>query len=352
MRGGEKVLENICRAYPNADIFTHVYNKNNISKIITSHNIRTTFINKLPFSRYLYKYYLLLMPYALKKLDLKKYDLIISCESGPSKGIIKNKNSYHVCYCHTPMRYLYDMRNEYLKKYNFLSKKIINSFFNYLKKWDYMTSQKIDLIISNSEFVSNRIKKYWNRNSIIINPTINLDEFSISKSKKSYYIVLSELVSYKRIDIAIEAFNKNKKELYIVGSGSLLNKFKRISKKNIRFLDNVSDMQKISYLSNAQALIFPGIEDFGITPLESLASGTPVIAFKDGGVLDYLKENENAIFFNKQTSNSLNRALVKFEENKEKFSPDSLRKTILEFSDQSFINKLKKIINKNFKNEN
>ena len=352
MRGGEKVLENICRAYPNADIFTHVYNKNNISKIITSHNIRTTFINKLPFSRYLYKYYLLLMPYALKKLDLKKYDLIISCESGPSKGIIKNKNSYHVCYCHTPMRYLYDMRNEYLKKYNFLSKKIINSFFNYLKKWDYMTSQKIDLIISNSEFVSNRIKKYWNRNSIIINPTINLDEFSISKSKKSYYIVLSELVSYKRIDIAIEAFNKNKKELYIVGSGSLLNKFKRISKKNIRFLDNVSDMQKISYLSNAQALIFPGIEDFGITPLESLASGTPVIAFKDGGVLDYLKENENAIFFNKQTSNSLNRALVKFEENKDKFSPDSLRKTILEFSDQSFINKLKKIINKNFKNEN
>ena len=186
MRGGEKVLENICRAYPNADIFTHVYNENNISKTITSHNIRTTFISKLPFSRYLYKYYLLLMPYALKKLDLKKYDLIISCESGPSKGIIKNKNSYHVCYCHTPMRYLYDMRNEYLKKYNFLFKKIINSFFNYLKKWDYMTSQKIDLIISNSEFVSNRIKKYWNRNSIIINPTINLDEFSISKSKKSY----------------------------------------------------------------------------------------------------------------------------------------------------------------------
>tara|TARA_B100001175_G_scaffold314592_1_gene324263 strand:+ start:334 stop:1392 length:1059 start_codon:yes stop_codon:yes gene_type:complete len=352
MRGGEKVLENICRAYPNADIFTHVYNENNISKTITSHKVRTTFINKLPFSRYLYKYYLLLMPYALKKIDLKKYDLIISCESGPSKGIIKNKNSYHVCYCHTPMRYLYDMRNEYLKKYNFLFKKIINLFFDYLKKWDYKTSQKIDLIVSNSEFVSNRIKKYWNRNSIVVNPTINLDEFSISKSKKSYYIVLSEIVSYKRIDIAIEAFNTNKKELYVIGSGSLLNKFKRISNKNIRFLDNVNDIQKTSYLSNAQALIFPGIEDFGITPLESLASGTPVIAFRDGGVLDYLKENENAIFFNKQTSDSLNRALVKFEENKDKFSPDSLRKTILGFSDQIFIEKFKEIININFKNEN
>ena len=352
MRGGEKVLENICRAYPSADIFTHVYNENNISKTITSHNIRTTFINKLPFSRYLYKYYLLLMPYALKKLDLKKYDLIISCESGPSKGIIKNKNSYHVCYCHTPMRYLYDMRNEYLKKYNFLFKKIINLFFDYLKKWDYKTSQKIDLIISNSEFISNRIKKYWNRNSIVINPAINLDEFSISKSKKSYYIVLSELVTYKRIDIAIEAFNTNKKELYVIGSGSLLKKFKRISKKNIRFLDNVSDMQKASYLSKAQALIFPGIEDFGITPIESLASGTPVIAFKGGGVLDYLKENKNALFFNKQTSDSLNRAVVKFEKNKNKFNSDNLRKTILGFSDQSFIDNLKNIINKNFKNEN
>ena len=352
MRGGEKVLENICKIYPNADIFTHVYNKNNISKIINNHNIKTTFINKFPFSKYLYKYYLPLMPYALKKLDLRGYDLIISCESGPSKGFIKNKDAYHVCYCHSPMRYLYDMKNEYIKKYNFLFKKIINSFFNYLQKWDYKTSQKIDLIIANSKFVADRINKYWNKDSFIINPTINLNEFSISKNKKSYYIVLSELISYKRIDIAIDAFNKNKKELYVIGSGSLLKKFKKISKNNIRFLNNVSDIQKISYLSNAQALIFPGIEDFGITPLESLASGTPVIAFKAGGVLDYLIENENAIFFNKQTSNSLNRALAKFEENKNKFNSDSLRKTVLKFSDQSFINQFKKIINKNFKNEN
>ena len=352
MRGGEKVLENICRAYPDADIFTHVYNKKNISKTINSHTIKTTFINKLPFSKHLYKYYLSLMPYALKILDLREYDLIISSESGPSKGFLKNKNSFHICYCHSPMRYLYDMKSEYLNKYNFFFKKIINLFFNYLQKWDFKTSQNIDLIIANSKFVSNRVKEYWAKDSVIINPTINLNEFSISKSKKSYYIVLSEIVSYKRIDIAIEAFNTNKKELYVIGSGSLLNKFKRISNKNIRFLDNVNDIQKTSYLSNAQALIFPGIEDFGITPLESLASGTPVIAFRDGGVLDYLKENENAIFFNKQTSDSLNRALVKFEENKDKFSPDSLRKTILGFSDQIFIEKFKEIININFKNEN
>tara|TARA_S200000501_G_scaffold370390_1_gene411462 strand:- start:3977 stop:5035 length:1059 start_codon:yes stop_codon:yes gene_type:complete len=352
MRGGEKVLENICHAYPNADIYTHVYVKKNISRIINNHQIKTTFINKLPFSRYLYKYYLLLMPYALKKLDLKKYDLIISCESGPSKGIMKNKNSYHICYCHSPMRYLYDMKTEYLKKYNFLFKKIINYFFKYMKKWDYQTSQNIDLIISNSEFISSRIKKYWRRNSIILNPTIDHNQFFISKRKKSYYIVLSELVSYKRIDIVIDSFNNNKKELYVIGSGSLLNKYKRISKKNIIFLGNVSDIQKASYLSNAQALIFPGIEDFGITPIESLASGTPVIAFKGGGVLEYLKENKNAIFFNKQTSDSLNRAVVKFEKNKNKFNSDNLRKTILGFSNQSFIDNLKNIINKNFNSEN
>ena len=128
MRGGEKVLENICRAYPNADIYTHVYNKKYISKTIRSHTIKTTLINKLPFSKYLYKYYLILMPYALKTLDLREYDLIISSESGPSKGFLKNKNSFHICYCHSPMRYLYDMKSEYLNKYNFFFKKIINFF--------------------------------------------------------------------------------------------------------------------------------------------------------------------------------------------------------------------------------
>ena len=351
MRGGERVLENICKAYPHADIFTHVYNKTNISKSINNHNIKTTFINKLPFPKYLYKYYLPLMPYALKKLDLRGYDLIISSESGPSKGFIKSKNSYHICYCHSPMRYLYDMRNEYLKEYNFLFKKIVDLIFNYLKKWDYKTSQKIDLIIANSQFVSNRIKKYWNKNSIIINPTINFDEFSISKNKESYYLILSELVDYKRIDIAIDAFNENEKKLYVIGSGDLLKKFKKISKNNISFFNNVTDNKKANYLSNAKALIFPGVEDFGITPLESLASGTPVIAFKAGGVLDYLEENINAIFFNNQTSDSLNRAIIKFEENKIEFNSENLRNTVLKFSDESFINEFKKIVSKNINNE-
>ena len=347
MRGGEKVLENICRAYPDADIYTHVYNKKNISKTISSHTIKTTLINKLPFSKYLYKYYLILMPYALKTLDLREYDLIISSESGPSKGFLRNKNSFHICYCHSPMRYLYDMKSEYLNKYNFFFKKIINLFFNYLQKWDFKTSQNIDLIIANSKFVSKRVKKYWVKDSVVINPTINLNEFSISKNKKSYYIVLSELVSYKRIDIAIESFNKNKKELYVIGSGSLLKKLKKNSKKNIKFFNNISDIQKASYLTNAQALIFPGIEDFGITPLESLASGTPVIAFKKGGVLDYLEENKNAIFFNKQTSNSLNRALIRFEEKEQKFKSNTLRNTVLKFSNERFTDKFKKIVNEN-----
>jgi len=351
MRGGERVLENICKAYPHADIFTHVYNKTNISKSINNHNIKTTFINKLPFSKYLYKYYLPLMPYALEKLDLREYDLIISSESGPSKGFIKSKNSYHICYCHSPMRYLYDMRNEYLKKYNFLFKKIVNLIFNYLQKWDYKTSQKIDLIIANSQFVSNRIQKYWNKNSIIINPTINFDEFFISKNKESYYLILSELVDYKRIDIAIDAFNENGKKLYVIGSGSLLKKIKKISKNNISFFNNITDNQKVDYLSNAKALIFPGIEDFGITPLESLASGTPVIALKAGGVLDYLEEGINAIFFNNQTSDSLNRAIIKFEENIIQFNSENLRNSVLKFSDESFIHEFKKIVSKNIYNE-
>ena len=305
MRGGEKVLENFCKIYPDAEIYTHVYNPNNISSLINSHSVHTTFINYLPFSNKLYKYYLPLMPLALKFVNLNKFDLIISLESGPSKGFRKNKKALHVCYCHTPMRYLYDMKNLYLKDYSILFRKLIELVIFYLKKWDLSTSRSIDIIIANSNFVSNRIKKYWNRNSEVIHPSINLSDFTLADKKKDYYLILSELVEYKRIDIAINAFNKNKKKLYVIGDGPLMNKYKKISKSNIKFLSSLSNGDRNKHLSNCKALIFPGIEDFGIVPIESMASGTPVIAYKKGGALDYLKEDINGMFFNEQNSKSL-----------------------------------------------
>ena len=348
MRGGEKVLENICEIYPKADIYTNVYDRNNISDKINSHNVFTTFIDKLPFSKKIYKYYLPFMPIALKKINLKKYDLIISSESGPAKGIVKGKNAFHVCYCHSPMRYIWDMHNQYLSSLNIIAKNGLRLFKNYLKKWDINSSKNIDLIISNSNFISNRILHCWSKKSVIINPGINLNDFSISNDNKDYYLVLSELVEYKRVDLAINAFNINKKQLLIIGKGPLYNKLLNVSNKNIKFLGWQSEEMKSFYLKNCKALIFPGIEDFGIVPLECMASGRPVLAYKKGGVLDYLKEDVNGMFFNNQTVESLNSCINDFENKKNEFSPKLVQNSIKDFSTTIFKDKLYKVITSNY----
>ncbi|MAW74440.1 MAG: glycosyl transferase [Candidatus Marinimicrobia bacterium] len=344
MRGGEKVLENICEIYPKADIFTHVYDKKSISTKINNHNIYTTFINHLPLSRKYYKYYLFLMPLALRLLNLKKYDLIISSESGPSKGITKSNNSFHICYCHTPMRYLWDFYYEYYNSLNILGKIGLSIFKKYLKKWDVRTASSLDLVISNSRFVSDRIGRCWNKKSFIVHPGIDFSYYLLSKSKQNFYLVISELVDYKRIDLVVDAFNLNKKEILIVGKGPLYNKLLNISNNNIKFLGWQTEEMKLFYLQNCKALIFPGIEDFGIVPLESMAVGKPVIAYKCGGVLDYLKEDLNGKYFNEQTTDSLNYCIQNFELNEKTFVPSKIRKSIKNFSNSNFKNKFKEIV--------
>ena len=281
MRGGEKVLENICDLYPDADIFTHVYNPICISDKINSHNVYTTFINRLPFVKKYYQYYLPLMPIALKKINLNKYDLIISCESGPSKGINKY-NAKHICYCHTPMRYLWDMHDIYYENYNVIAKLGMKIFIKYLRKWDLESSFNIDRIITNSKFVSNRIAKYWNKESFVVYPGIDTSKCKKDNIDNNYYLIISEIVSYKRIDLAIEAFANLNHKLIIIGDGPLLNKYKKKCSSNIEMLGWKEDYEKDIYLSNCSALIFPGIEDFGLVPLEAMVFGKPVIAYIAG----------------------------------------------------------------------
>jgi len=335
MRGGEKVLENICSLYPDADIYTHILDKDKISDKIKNHNIYTTFINKLPLSSKLYKHYLPLMPFALKRLKLSSYDLIISSESGPSKGIVKNKDAIHICYCHSPMRYIWDMSKVYYKNFNYFEKIGYKSFVKYLQSWDLKSSSNIDLIVANSNFVKERIKRHWNKDSVVVNPTINFKKFN-NLNDKGYYIVISELVPYKRIDLVIKAFNENSKKLIIIGDGPLMEEYKLLSKPNIEFTGYVSDDKKIKFLSESKALVFPGIEDFGIVPLEAMACGKPVIAFNGGGAIEYMENGKNAKLFDQQTSKSIIQAIKEFELESHNYDSKNILKSIHKYSDDNF----------------
>mgnify|MGYP001215611990 CR=1 FL=1 len=347
MGGGEKVVEYLCDLYPEADIYTHVYDQTKISDKINKHNVNTTFIGKLPLSKKYYKHYLPLMPLALKLLNLNEYDLIISSESGPSKGFCKKGNSIHICYCHSPMRYLWDLSNEYNKKFNFLEKIVSKIVFPFLRKWDVKTAKDIDLIIANSNFVSNRIFNCWQQQSKVIHPAINYSEFSISSNVSDYYLVLSRHVPYKKIDIVIEAFNVNSKKVIIIGDGPNLKEMQKISKtENIKFLGWLDDKTKKKYLSECKALLFPGIEDFGIVPIEAMASGRPVIAYNKGGALDYVVENTNGLFFDKQTPDCLNNKINEFEINYEKFNPALIRDSVKKFDKKYFFKEINKEISK------
>jgi len=326
MRGGEKVLESLCNLFPSADIYTHVYNPENISDVIKKHNIITTEINKLPFASRLYQKYLLLMPNALEKLDLKDYDLILSSESGPAKGIIAPPNSIHICYCHSPMRYLWNMYFEYYNNAGYFSKIVMKNKFKDLRVWDFISAQRVDAFIANSYNVQKRIKCYYRRDAYVIHPPIDLKRFYISPNKENYYFILSELVHYKRVDIAIKAFNTLNLPLLIAGKGSEEKKLKKIANKNIQFLGRISDTEVIEYLSRAKAFIFPGEEDFGIAPLESMASGVPVIAYAKGGALETVVDNITGIFFKEQNEVGLINAVQEFETKYNNFDPVSIRR--------------------------
>ena len=344
MRGGEKVLESLIDIYPSADIYTHVYIPSKISDKINNQKIFTSFISKIPFSSKFYKHLLPLMPLALRFLNLKKYDLIISSESGPTKGVKKSRNSLHICYCHTPMRYIWDMKSEYMKNLSIIEKILAKLIFPFIKKWDFNTSQKIDKIICNSNFVKKRINLFWNRDSKVIHPPINIEDFHISDNIKDYYLILSQMVSYKRVDIAVDAFNKSKKKLLIVGEGEQYKRLKLKANKNINFLGWIENDKKNKLLANSKALIFPGIEDFGIVPIESMACGRPVIAYKAGGALDYIEDGVNGLFFDEQNYESLNDKIEYFENNINKFDSYKIRSSVEKFDSEFFKKNIKSYI--------
>lgn len=336
-RGGEKVLEAMCRIFPQADIFTHVYNPKAVSETIRSHGVRTTFIQKLPWARKLYQKYLPLMPMALEQLDLSGYDLVISSESGPAKGVLTGPDTLHLCYCHTPMRYLWDLYHEYRAGAGFLTRLAMSAGFSRLRLWDQASAQRVDGFAVNSKNVAKRVKKLYKRNSRVIYPPVATKDFRPAPERGDHYLFVGQLVGYKRADLAVEAFSRLGKKLIVVGEGKELKRLRKIAGETVTFLGRQSFEVIREQYSRCRALIFPANEDFGIVPVEAMASGAPVIAFGKGGALETVVEGKTGLFFPEQSVESLIHAVERFEEREREFDPQVLREHAAAFDETVFM---------------
>ncbi len=307
MRGGEKVVEALCRMYPDADIFTHVHVPDAISSVINRHKIHTTFISRLPRAASMYQRYLPLMPLALEQLDLRGYDLIISSESGPAKGVIPPPGSLHVCYCHSPMRYIWNMFHDYRNRSGFLTRLMMPLLAHYIRNWDSISANRVDHYIANSDTVAARLSRYYRRASVVIPPPVATDDFEVVGDDElgDYHLMVGELVGYKRPELAIEAFNATGRKLVVIGGGEMLAQLRRLAKPNVTLLGPQPFSVLKHHYSRCQALIFPGEEDFGIVPVEAMASGRPVIAFNRGGATETVVAGLTGLFFDDQTMEAM-----------------------------------------------
>lgn len=321
MRGGERVLERLLHLFPNADIFTNVHDPANTSATLNKAQIKTGFVNRLPMAKRLYQYYLPLMPMALEGLDLTEYDLVISSESGPAKGVITRPDALHLCYCHSPMRYLWDHYHQYRAEAPSLARKAMPFMYHRLRQWDIASSARVDHFAANSRFIQQRIKKVWRRDADIIHPPVETDLFQPADRVSHSYLWVGQMVPYKRPDLAVEAFNANGLPLKMVGSGSMGKKLRAIAKPNITFIDHLDFASLRKAYAEARAFIMTAEEDFGITPVEAMASGRPVVAFGRGGALDSIVPGETGVFFDQQSSDSLEAAVEQMEDFLPRFDP-------------------------------
>jgi glycosyltransferase involved in cell wall biosynthesis len=364
MRGGEKCLEVLCKLYPSADLFTLLHIPGSVSQSIESHSIHTSFIQNLPFVKSKYRYYLPLMPLAIESLDLRKYDLILSSSHCVAKSVKPRPGSLHICYCHTPMRYIWDQFDQYFGrvKSGFIPWAIMKMLRPWFQQWDSKTSCRVDDYIANSRHVQKRIKKYYLKEATIIHPPVETKRFKPSgEKKKDYFLIVSAFAPYKRVDLAVEAFNKLGYPFVVVGEGQDADLLRRMANSNIRFEGWLDDLSIYDHYAGCRAFVFCGEEDFGISLLEAQAMGRPVIALGRGGALETVipdREswkpdteipekktiNPTGVFFYKQTSEDLIRAIQHFESIEPRFDAEKIQEHAAQFDVAIYADRIKKFI--------
>lgn len=347
--GAEKVLQVFHELYPKAPVFTISYDKKETKGYFEDMDIRTSFIQRIPLGSKRYKWFLSLMPAAIEQFDLSKFDIVLSDCSSFSKGVITRPETLHICYCHSPTRYLWSDTHSYTEelKQPGVIKKLLPILLNRIRVWDRQAAERVDKFITNSKTVARRIKKYYNKDSTIIHPPVETSKFNLGNKIENYFLIVSRLRPYKRVDLAIEAFNALGFPLKIIGTGEEYRKLKKMAKKNIEFLGPLSDEEKASLLSRCIAFIHPQEEDFGITALEAMASGRPVIAYKKGGALETVIDGVTGIFFEDQTPWSLVDAVREFKP--EVFDPKRIREYAMNFDTSIFKRKIAEFVEKSYK---
>ena len=351
--GAERVVETFLEIFPQADIYTLVYDEKKMGKSFPKEKIHTTFIQKIPKATKLYTKLLPLMPLAFEELNLTKYDLVISSSSCCAKGVITSPNTLHLSYIHSPMRYIWDLYYDYKEKSNFLVKIFMMAFSKKLRIWDITSSRRIDVLIANSNYIKKRIKKCWGLDAEVINPPVETEKyFPNNKEAEDFYVVFSRFVAYKRIDLAIEACKELGKKLVVIGDGEEREKLKKLADndKNIIFTGRISDEEVRDYLQRCKAMIFSAEEDFGIIPVEVQACGRPVIAYGKGGALETVVSGKTGVFFYEQNKESVVKAIKKFEQMK--FDTVDILENSKKFSKEIFKEKILKIVEEKLNEKN
>jgi glycosyltransferase involved in cell wall biosynthesis len=356
--GGERVVDAIANLFPTADIFTLFLDKEKLPPALKNRKITTSFLDKIPGARKAHRYYLPFYPLAVETLDLSGYDLVITSDSGPMKGVITDPNSTHICYCYSPMRYLWDGYFAYLRGMSPLTRTMFSLTSHYVRNWDYSAAQRVDHFIADSKYVASRIDKYYRRDSTVIHPPVDTSRSFLASKHSDYYLALGRLVPYKRTDILIDACSKLDRKLVIVGDGPEMKALLSKSAKNVEFLGAVAESELSGLYAQCRALLFAADEDFGIVPLEAQSYGRPVIAFGKGGSLETVLGTYTpmrgktagqdspftGVFFQEQTADSLARAILLFESCEEIFSPERIQSHARTFDTAIFADRMRNFI--------
>ncbi|MBI5754372.1 glycosyltransferase [Candidatus Peregrinibacteria bacterium] len=347
--GAERVVKVLAEMFPKAPIYTLLYDESAVGKTFPRDRVRTSFLQNYPeFIRKRNRFLVYKMPRAIEELDLSEYDLVISSSTAFSHGLVTNLKTRHLCYCHSPMRYAWDYANEYREEngLNGWKKLLYAPLMKYLREWDRTAADRPDKYLANSANVRNRLKKYYQAESDIVYPPVDVERFRAKESNENYFLIVSTLTPYKKIDLAVQLFNKIRRRLVIIGEGPQREYLQNMAGENIEFLGFKDDATVKEYMENCRALIFPGEEDFGITPVEAMACGKPVLAYGKGGVMESVLSGKTGEFFFEQNVEAMEDGLARLMYNEKFYKPHTIRKHSFNFSREIFEKKLLQKIRK------